>query len=453
MATTASSQFSIRIQTPPATGTFFPVPTVQDERNTYTLWGWTWDEATANPTYNQAGPDLKPASPSYVIANPDIHGDTECDDVWSYLQAYNRRTAGRDGYLQRAQAWRNYYVNSFEGSPEQGNDESFLFDHFYGWGLQQLGSQFADPGASTEALRICTTLHDWWAAGGRNGPGKTWPNPGTFDIAHYGHRGPARNLHTAVVVADATGDAKAIELRDHLIDLWLQSTDWDSTNGMYWVSEEQMGFYNLLPPNGPLSYAAGDRAVSSFHIGQLAEAFFAAWYSPNVTPTRKNVLRSRIVAMATYMRAHGLDPTYRYCSNELGIRGSGGSWWNYSLSNPVTFWDGSYTISIVNLLVMGYKFTGDSTFLLGAPPAGSLNGPYSAQYCFNRGTKSIYSSTTLREGPGGSSVPSGGNENVAYHFVDSRFDSSSGNYYLYNNKGELQYTYLIFENGGSPTLL
>jgi hypothetical protein len=407
------------------------MPTVQDERNTYTRWGWTWVEATANPAYDSA--------PGYLITSPDIHGDTEGDDVWAYLQAYNRRTTGRNGYKQRADAWRNYYVGLFEGSPEQANDKSFLFDHFYGWGLQQYATQFADAGAATEALRICTTLHDWWAAGGRDGPGRTWPVAGSFDMAHYGHRGPARNLHMAAVMADATGDAKAITLRDRLIDLWLQSPDWqDLPNGMgmYWVSADQLVFYNLVPP---LSFAAGDRAVSSFHIGQLAEAFYAAWLSPNVTAQRKTALRSKIVAMATWMRANGLDPTYRYCSNELGIRGSGGAWWNYSLTQPVTSWDGVYTISIVNLLVMAYKFTGDRNFL-DATPANNL---YPAKYCFERGTKNIFGSTTLREAPDG----------VVAHFVDTRFDTSTGSAYLYNNKGELQYTYLIFENGGLPALL
>lgn len=429
MATSDSIPFSIGIRVP-AAGTF-SMPTVQDERATYIRWGWTgYDDPAANPAYDSA--------PGYVIASPDVHSDTEGDDVWSYLQAYNRRTGGRNGYLQRAQAWRNYYVSGFEGSPEQGKDESFLFDHFYGWGLQQYATQFGDPGAAAEALNICTTLHDWWAAGGRTGPGKTWPVAGAFDMAHYGHRGPARNLHMAVVIADATSDANAIELRDRLIDLWLQSTDWDDVNGMYWVSAEQMGFYQLTPPNGPLDYAAGDRAVSSFHIGQLAEAFFSAWLSPNVTQARKDALRQKIIKMATWMRANGLDPTYRYCSNELGIRGTGGAWWNYSLAPPATFWDGVYTISIVNLLVMGYKFTGDTTFLSG--PAS--NGLYPAQYCFNRGTKNIYGSTTLRECA----------DNIVGHYVDTRFDTSTGNTYLYNNKGELQYTYLIFENGGAPTV-
>ena len=34
-----------------------------------------------------------------------------------------------------------------------------------------------------------------------------------------------------------------------------------------------------------------------------------------------------------------------------------------------------------------------------------------------------------------------------------QFDSSYANLYLDNNKGELQYVYMIFENGGLPTVL
>ncbi|MGC2518195.1 MAG: hypothetical protein WA373_03700 [Burkholderiales bacterium] len=438
MATAASNSFNVGIGTAPT----FSMPTVADELATYTLWGWTID-AAANPAYNSA--------PGYVVTSPDIHGDTESDDVWDYLQAYNRRTSGNVGYLQRAQAWRSYYVNNFETSPAFGTDAGFFYDHNYGWGLQQFGDQFNDAGAKAEALRICTTIHDFWAAGGRSGSGN-WPVAGNFDIAHYGVRGPARNLHTAVAVADATGDAKAIELRDKLIDLWIQSPDYDSANGMYWVGDDQMTFFGGIVP--PLSYAAGDRAMSSFHIGQLAEAFFAAWLSPNVNAQRKSDIKARILAMATWMLHNGLDPTYRYSSDTLGIRGSGGAWWNYSLNGPTTSWDGSYTISIVNLLVMAYKFTGDHNFL-DATPANNL---YPAKYCFNRGTKNQFGSTTLREGPGGSTVAGvvgggAGNENIAYHFVDTRFDTSTGSQYLYNNKGELQYTYLIFENGGAPTVL
>lgn len=403
------------------------LPSVDDERATYTLWGWTWTEATANPVYDSAG--------SYTITTPDIHGDTEGDDVWNYVQAYLRRTSGRNGYLERAQAWRNYYVNLFEGSAEKANDVSFLYDHFYGWGLSEYNRAFGDAGAAAEALTMCNELRNWWAAGGRSGGG-SWPVAGTFTMATYGLRGPGRNLRTAVAIADATGNANAIELRDRLIDLWTQSPDWDATEGMYWVGSDA----TAAAQGPPISYVAGDRLVSSFHVGVLAEAFYTAWRSPTVTTARKTALRSKIIAMADYCLRFGLDPTYRYSSNYFGKFGAGGHWWNYSvLGEPVTSWDGFYTTSLVNLLVMAYKFTGTSNYLNGTPAVNN----YPAKYCFNRGTKAIFGSTSAREVA----------DNIAGHFVDTKFDTSTGSVYLYDNKGELQYTYLIFERGGVPSLV
>ena len=36
------------------------------------------------------------------------------------------------------------------------------------------------------------------------------------------------------------------------------------------------------------------------------------------------------------------------------------------------------------------------------------------------------------------------------HFVDSQISSATGFRFLSNNKGELQYVYALFENGGVP---
>jgi hypothetical protein len=82
---------------------------------------------------------------------------------------------------------------------------------------------------------------------------------------------------------------------------------------------------------------------------------------------------------------------------------------------------------------MAYKFTGNTTYLT------------QAKYYFNRGTKGpqdVSGDSACRQRPAG--------DTVVEHFVDTRFDSSSGYEYLDHNKGELQYTYLLFENGGLP---
>jgi hypothetical protein len=76
--------------------------------------------------------------------------------------------------------------------------------------------------------------------------------------------------------------------------------------------------------------------------------------------------------------------------------------------------------------MMGYKLTGDSHFYC------------RAQYFFNRGTKGIYGSSTERETA----------DQEFKHLVDSKFATATGNVYLDYNRGELQYTYMVFENGG-----
>jgi hypothetical protein len=131
-----------------------------------------------------------------------------------------------------------------------------------------------------------------------------------------------------------------------------------------------------------------------------------------------------MVAMARYAYAYGLDPTYQYTGSSFGIV-NGQIWHNYSANGPTTWWDPVYTTSLVNTLVRGYKYTGDRSFY------------DKARYYFNRGTKGTYGSITPV-------AP----DNVVHHFVDTRFSSSSESFFFDYNKGELQYTYLLFENGG-----
>jgi len=255
-------------------------------------------------------------------------------------------------------------------------------------------------------------------------------------MAYWGHRYHARNLKNAVVVADATSNANIIVLRDKLLDLWIQSSDWDETRGMYWIGQESFVGAGFEDPPYNLSYAAGDRFIAPLHVATLADAFYTAWLSPNVSAGRKASVRDKIIKMATWLNANGVEWSYGYSSSFIGMYGAGGSWRSYAFQDPVTFWDGVHTNSLVNIQVMAYKFTGNHDFL----DATAADGLYPAKYCFNRGTKGLYGEPTARECA----------DNVAGHFQDTVFDSSMFNRYLKFNKGELQTTYLIFENGGAP---
>jgi hypothetical protein len=236
-------------------------------------------------------------------------------------------------------------------------------------------------------------------------------------MAHWRARRGGRSLLLATRLAQVTGKQRWIDLRDKLINLWLQSPDWDA-RGFYWVGPANTNTYA-----GAGAFDAGYRIHSAFQIGILNEAFDHAFRT-----TGNTALRDRLVAMANFVNQHGIDPTYQYTGSWFGLDPNGNTWHNYfSGCNPCTFSDPSYTTPLVNTLVRGYKYTGDRRYL------------DRAKVFFNRGTKTSYGKVTPEVG-----------DNVVHHFVDTRW--SADRWYLAYNKGELQYAYLIFENGGNPSV-
>ena len=184
-----------------------------------------------------------------------------------------------------------------------------------------------------------------------------------------------------------------------------------STHGTYfegeWSTDEQLAAG---------AYAAGARVQSSFMLGVLSEGMDHAY---RVTGNAE--LRRRMLRMAEFVDRHGLDPDYRYTASLFGIV-DGETWHSYSAEAPVEFWDPVYTTSLVNVLMRGYRYSCERQYF------------ERAALFFARGNGAIYGQPTMRSAPDGE----------VHHFVDTRFDSSAGNFYLDYNKGELQYTYLLF---------
>lgn len=387
------------------------MPSLDDERNTYTSWGWTWT------------PDKEPGAvtervSNYYVTNVDIHGDLEGDDLWTYTMMYRR--TGNPVYLNRAQQWARYFKDEYRTSSDFDYDRGFLLDHLFGWGLVAWYEYTGDTAALAEAENIAAEVEAYWNE--KNSSGNPKFIAGQTRMGEFSLRQGARHLLLATRVAEATGKQRWITLRDKLIDLWLKSPDWDA-RGMYFVGS----YYTdeALAPNTDCKYTGasncpyeqGARDVPSFHIGILTEAFDQAF-----RVTGRTELRDRIVAMAHFVDQYGLDPTYQYTGKTFGFLSDGSLWHSYSLNGPTTFWDPAYTTSLVNTLVRGYRYTGDRSLY------------DRAKYFFNRGTKGIY----------GEAVKRAAADNVVAHFVDTQFASSTGFVYLDNNKGELQYSYLMF---------
>jgi hypothetical protein len=373
-----------------AVGAGIKMPSLDDERNTYRKWGWTW-------TASQEPSAVREPIANYTVRDPDIHGDTEGDDLWTYLMMYQR--TGNTVYLNRATAWARYFKEDYRrcvGTPGYtycADRDDWMLDHLYGWGLVDWANHSGDSAALTEATNLGAAVEQFWI---QDMGGGQWPVPGQWRMSAYGARQGARHLLFAVRLAEAVPQARWIGLRDRLLDLWLQSPDWDA-RGMYF---------------------ALDGIQSSFSVGILSDAFYRAYRA-----TGRTLLRDRMVAMARFIDQYGLNPANDYAASWWGFVGPGGTMWYKGGTDPV------YSTDLVNTLVLGYKFSGDTRLL------------DRAKYFFNRGTKGEYGTGKRLAG-----------DTQVHHFMDTVFDSSQDNFYLAYNKGELQYTYLVFENGGNPTV-
>src|SRR5262249_18136716 len=259
-----------------------PIPSLDDERNTYRSWGWTWP-VSAEPNYQ--------SDPTYSVSDPDIHGDTEGDDLWSYLMMYRR--TGQQGYLDRASAWARYFKSDYGqcvGSSTQPYcyDSGFLYDHAYGWGLVAWYENTGDAAALTAAAGIASDIQSFYAA----------RTPGSQAMAYWNLRAGGRHLHFITRLAEATGAAQWITLRDKLINLWMQSPDWDDTYKMYWHGVDQ-----TASQFGSGAYEKGRRYVNvPFQIGVLAEGMWHAWRT-----TGRADVRQRIIDMAGFVDAFCID--------------------------------------------------------------------------------------------------------------------------------------------------
>lgn len=409
-------------EAPPAGRTVggFRVPDLQDERNAYTRWGWSFT----------AGDEPNPSNyPSANVYDPDVHNGMEGDDLWSYVVAYVR--TGKAGYLDRARKWARYFKQDYRNCVP-GSGENFCFDrdnyqmdHLWGWGLIAWYELTGDTAALDEAKAIGDVIYNYWS----NRDGGDWPTPGgSMPDTDYSMRGPARQLHLAARLAEVTGEARFIELRDRLTDLWIQNSFYNSTYGMYFVAR-----YAMTACKGGANEAAYDqglRCQSSFQIGVLSEALYQVWRT-----TGRTDVRDRLVAMARYVDQRALDPTHDLAGSWFGVNiNTGATWINYAQGAgspelpsgcPVqagdVWWDAVYTISLVDTVAFGGKLANDQALV------------NSARHFLDRGTKGVYGSAKCRTA----------GDNEVDHFVDA--EMSSDGYELARNNGELQYTWLLFD--------
>jgi hypothetical protein len=377
------------------------MPTIKDEEDTYTSWGWDWSGAVHPYTV------IEPYSGTYNVTSPDIHGDTEGDDLWTYAHMLDR--GGNSIYENRRKEWSEYFKpGTYRSQLDSGTDHSYGYDHIYGEGLVYQYWRNGDIASLTEAENLGAIIEDGWDGNGWGGDFSCLRANGCYE---YGYRPAARHLWLIAHLARATGNPRWTTLRDTMVNTLLNNSGWNATYGMFFD-----GQYETDNKFGSGSYAAGYRHYFSSAIGILTNALYEVYLQ-----TGNTTIRSRLISMADFIIAKGLDPSAQYTGYKAGINPSG---------NPYHIGPGVvYTTSLVNTLVMAYKLTGSANYYT------------KAKYFFNRGTKGD---------PGDGSRLCA--DNAVHHFVDTIFASSTSYFYLDFNRGELLYTYFIFENGGHPTV-
>lgn len=376
---------------PPISGEERPMPSGADEIATYALWGWS-----------HSGPVYTEPLPNFSVFNVDVHEDTEGDDLWTYLMMYRR--TGQQLYLNRANAWLRYFKDDYLNSASYDADgQQQGLDHTYGWGLIDWYLKFGDAAALAAAKAIGRKVESYYQ------PDTPFGCLAVSVCMQYSLRLAGRHLLLLTRLSEL--DASFIGIRDRVLNFVINSPWWVEAYGSYFS-------------DAPVAtYGVGARVVSTFELGVLVEGMYQAW-----RVTQRDDIKVKLIAIADFVDDYGLDDVVQYSGSRFGI--VGGVKWHNDPNPGGDFWDTHYTIALVNTLVYGYKLTGTVAYL------------DRAKFFFNRATKAIYGSKTARAAA----------DNQVHHFIDTEWDTSDLGKTLKVNKGELQYCYQIFENGGLPSV-
>jgi len=389
-----------------------------DENDTYTLLGLNTSGALLDilddNRWSQSQLDTfqnKQSIGTTSGTQAELHGTSEGDELWTAYHMYRRlngiRQAAADYWYVKAAGFAVWFKTGFVDSFGWDYDrDAYEFCHTYGQGLVDwaIGEQDAD--AVTAIDTIIARISAYSAA----------VTPGDSLLTYAtGSRRWARFLLVSVRAADVSPTAANIAWRDKVIDCVLQMPEWDATYNAYWI-----GQYDTDQKLGAGAYASNQRIQITFHMGVMMHGLWRAWMS-----TGRADVRQRLVDLATFYRDHPLDGEgffQIYLGRDLddGSTITAGG----SAGDPGDPHHGSYTTGPIIGLVAAYKLTGDSTYLARARQVWQ--------------TFQEYHSGTPGE---------------LHHFTDTQIASGDGFQYLLQNKGELQYAHLLFENGGQPTVL
>lgn len=424
----------------------YAMPTIADETAAYASFGWSLQAPYATSTYNST---TITEDMTYIVTGNQVsvHDESEGDDLWG--NANMSRRGGSSMYSGRATQWLSFfkgdYVNCNPTSPDSlcqdigGGDTmatvcpnkgcaslTYSGDHMTGWGLVDNYQLTGDAGSLTAATTLGTWIELYYSdkfAG--------------HCIACWSIRMGARHLMLATRLAEATNLPRWITLRDKILTIWQNDPTWDNVGKMYSMNSAFDGdstAWALLGTTTPV--ADGWRGVGTFQVSMISDAFYHAYRT-----TGQSWIKDRMVMIAQNIQANALNPAW---GNGVG-RGGITYFWN--IKTGAKAWYGAaggsagYTLTLTNALVLGYKYSGNTALM-------DL-----AKHVFAQGSKFDLDGTRFCSFFKYTCDANPDNDPV-HHYVNTIKQTAGGNptIWLYYMKGELQYTYFLFENGGNPTV-
>ncbi len=350
----------------------------EDEKATYTRWGWTWP-TPGNPwSYEHQRPRAPDLHASWSLL--DATNDPESDDLWENLVMAARVRIPL--FLDRARAWLRYLRWEWTFRTDG-------FEYAGAWGA------FADGPGTASRLPVLkpalTVLDTLYVANnikrGKAGTSHLW-NGGlldayyltgdrdaleaALDVAEQARRfmgwrttgvgGNARFQARCLLVLtrawEATGDPRWRAAADHAAGQFTTSTRYDP-RGFFFGSVDDMG------PAFTSRFAPGSKLVTPFMMAAVVQALHRYWLA-----TDSPAVRAQLLQIATFARDHGLDPATRYCGDELVVDSpAAGDVLHLSVSQwrnetpIVPYVRPSSSVSFINALVIGHRLTGDRSFL------------------------------------------------------------------------------------------
>jgi len=353
------------------------------------------------------------------FSNTEMHEDTEGDDLWTAYHMWKRLDGIKPttAWRARVESLKNYYINDYPALlAGSGRETDNNYDHVYGWGLcdwyKTEGAKEPDGGAKAiSAINNIVFAMEQWSNSFQGGI-----EPGASILGNSnGSRRWARQLRIAVCAAEVSPTQSNINWRNRVIDIVMQTPDFNDVQKMYFYSSAETARKGF-------NAAAGERVINTFHMGIWMEAMWQAWRELNSEgDPRASAVKQRLIDMATYYRDKAPEPDDRIplltgLNIDTGqvINTSSTGYGNTSV----------YSISPINGLVFGYKLTGNQSY---------LDAAWALWLRFQESES--------------------GQQNTIVHFADSQLSSANGFRLLRHNKGELQYIYALFENGGNPSLI